>query len=116
MKDLTKGRPIKLIVLFALPIMLGNIFQQMYSLADIAIIGKNLGNNSIASVGATAPVVSLMFNIINGLITGFAIIVAKNFGAGRHDEMRRTIARMMVFASGVTAVIIAAVAFSSTRC
>lgn len=108
MKDLTTGRPIKLIVLFALPIFLGNIFQQMYSLADIIIIGKNLGNNSIAAVGATTPVVSLMFNIINGSITGFAIIVAKNFGAGDHDEMHRTIARMMVFAGGITAVIIAA--------
>lgn len=108
MKDLTTGRPIKLILLFALPIFLGNIFQQMYSLADIIIIGKNLGNNSIAAVGATTPVVSLMFNIINGSITGFAIIVAKNFGAGDHDEMHRTIARMMVFAGGITAVIIAA--------
>ena len=108
MKDLTTGRPIKLIVLFALPIFLGNIFQQMYSLADIIIIGKNLGNNSIAAVGATTPVVSLMFNIINGSITGFAIIVAKNFGAGDHDEMHRTIARMMVFAGGITAVIIIA--------
>ncbi|MBD5383477.1 MAG: MATE family efflux transporter, partial [Ruminococcaceae bacterium] len=64
MKDLTKGRPIKLIVLFALPILFGNIFQQTYNLADIMIIGQNLGNNSIAAVGATAPVVSLMFNII----------------------------------------------------
>lgn len=110
MKDLTKGRPIKLIVLFALPIMLGNIFQQTYSLADIAIIGKNLGNNSIAAVGSTAPLVSLMFNIINGSITGFAIIVAKNFGAGEYDEMHRTIARMTVFAGSFTAVIITAVA------
>lgn len=108
MKDLTNGRPIKLIVLFALPIFLGNIFQQMYSLADIIIIGQNLGNNSIAAVGATTPVVSLMFNIINGSITGFAIIVAKNFGAGDHDEMRRTIARMTVFAGSITAVIIVA--------
>jgi len=111
MKDLTKGRPIKLIVLFALPIFLGNIFQQTYSLADIIIIGKNLGNDSIAAVGATTPVVSLMFNIINGCITGFAIIVAKNFGAGDHDEMHRTIARMMVFAGGVTVIIIAVTAF-----
>lgn len=108
MKDLTKGRPIKLIALFTLPIFLGNIFQQAYSLADIIIIGKNLGNNSIAAVGATSPVVSLMFNIINGLITGFAVIVAKNFGAGRHDEMRRVVARMTVFAGGITAVLIAA--------
>lgn len=108
MKDLTNGRPVKLIVLFALPIFLGNIFQQMYSLADIIIIGQNLGNNSIAAVGATTPVVSLMFNIINGSITGFAIIVAKNFGAGDHDEMRRTIARMTVFAGSITAMIIVA--------
>lgn len=110
MKDLTRGRPIKLITLFALPIFLGNIFQQAYSLADIIIIGQNLGNNSIAAVGATTPVVSLMFNIINGSITGFAIIVAKNFGAGDHGEMRRTIARMTVFAGSITAVIIAAMA------
>ena len=56
MKDLTKGRPIKLIVLFALPILLGNIFQQTYNLADIMIIGQNLGNNSIAAVGTTAQI------------------------------------------------------------
>lgn len=110
MKDLTKGRPLKLIILFALPILFGNIFQQTYSLADIMIIGQNLGNNSIAAVGATAPVVSLMFNIINGLVTGFAIIVAKYFGAGDHDEMHRTIARMMVFAGGFTLLIIVVMA------
>lgn len=106
MKDLTRGRPLKLIVFFALPILLGNVFQQAYSLTDIVIIGQNLGNDSIAAVGATAPLVSLMFNIINGLVTGFAIIVARNFGAGDHDEMRRTIARMLVFSAAVTAVII----------
>ena len=106
MKDLTRGRPLKLIVLFALPILLGNVFQQTYSLSDIVIIGQNLGNESIAAVGATAPLVSLMFNIINGLVTGFAIIVARSFGAGDLDEMRRTVARMLVFSAGVTAVII----------
>lgn len=106
MKDLTNGRPLKLIALFALPILLGNVFQQAYSLTDIVIIGQNLGNDSIAAVGATAPLVSLMFNIINGLVTGFAIIVARNFGAGDHDEMRRTIARMLVFSAAVAAVLI----------
>lgn len=106
MKDLTCGKPIKLIVLFALPLLFGNLFQQAYNLADIVIIGKNLGNDSIAAVGATAPLVSLMFNIINGLVTGFSIIVAKNFGAGEHDGMRRTIARMLTFAAAVTAALI----------
>lgn len=110
MKDLTRGRPIRLILSFALPVLLGNLFQQAYNLADIIIIGKNLGNNSIAAVGSTAPVVSLLFSMINGLVTGFAVVVAKNFGAERMDETRRTIARMMVFSAGLTLLIIVGVA------
>lgn len=106
MKDLTKGNPLKLILLFALPILFGSIFQQAYSFTDTIIIGQELGKSSIAAVGSTASVVSLMFNIINGMVTGFAIIVAKNFGAGDHDEMRRTIARMITFAGIATAIII----------
>lgn len=108
MKDLTKGNPFKLIAMFALPILFGSLFQQAYSFTDTIIIGQELGKDSIAAVGATAPVVSLMFNIINGMVTGFAIVVARNFGAGDHDEMRRTIARMITLAGVTTAVIIAA--------
>ncbi|MDE7229599.1 MAG: MATE family efflux transporter [Oscillospiraceae bacterium] len=109
MKDLTRGRPIKLIAGFALPILLGNLFQQAYNLADLIIIGQNLGNDSIAAVGSVTPLVTLMFNIIIGLVTGFAIIVARNFGAEDYDEMRRTIARMMVFSAALTLVITVAV-------
>ncbi len=108
MKDLTHGRPIKLIAAFALPLMLGNMFQQAYSLSDIMIIGQNLGNDSIAAVGSTAPLVSLMFSLINGLVIGFATVVAKDFGAGNYDEMRRTIARMLMFSAVVTSVMIVA--------
>lgn len=107
MKDLTKGSPIRLIIMFALPILLGSVFQQAYNLTDTIIIGQQLGKSSLAAVGSTASVVSLMFNIINGLVTGFAIIVAKNFGAGDHEEMCRTIARMITF-SGITTVVIIA--------
>ena len=89
MKELTSGRPVKLIISFALPVLLGLAFQQAYTLTDTIIIGRMLGENSLAAVGSTSAVVSLMFNIINGLVTGFAILVAKNFGAGDHDEMRR---------------------------
>ncbi len=109
MKDLTRGKPIKLIAGFALPILLGNLFQQAYNLADLIIIGQNLGNDSIAAVGSVTPLVTLMFNIIIGLVTGFAIIVARNFGAEDHDEMRCTIARMMVFSAALTLVITVAV-------
>lgn len=107
MKDLTKGTPIKLIVAFALPILLGSLFQQAYTLADTIIIGKVLGNDSLAAVGSTSSVVSLMFNIINGLVTGFAIIAAKNYGAGNQKELSRTIARMIAFSAVACAVIIA---------
>lgn len=107
MKDLTKGAPLKLIIAFALPILLGSVFQQAYTLADTVIIGQYLGKGSLAAVGSTTSVVSLMFNIINGLVTGFAIIAAKNFGAGDHEELRRTIARMTVFSGGAAALIIA---------
>lgn len=106
MKDLTKGSPMRLIIMFALPILLGSLFQQAYSLTDTIIIGQQLGKSSLAAVGSTTSVVSLMFNIINGMVTGFAIIVAKNFGAGDHEEMRRTIARMITFSGIATAVII----------
>ncbi len=107
MKDLTKGSPIRLILLFALPILFGSLFQQAYSFTDTIIIGQQLGKTSIAAVGSTASVVSLMFNIINGMVTGFSIVVARNFGAGDHEEMRRTIARMITLAFGTTALIIA---------
>ncbi len=107
MKDLTKGKPFRLIILFALPILLGSVFQQAYSFTDTIIIGQQLGKSSIAAVGSTASVVSLMFNIVNGMVTGFSIIVAKNFGAGDYDEMHKSIARMISFAAVTTAFIIA---------
>lgn len=68
MKELTSGKPIKLIIGFALPVLLGLAFQQAYTLTDTIIIGRQLGKNSLAAVGSTASVVSLMFNIINGLV------------------------------------------------
>lgn len=106
MKDLTKGSPLRLIIGFALPILLGLVFQQAYSFTDTIIIGQQLGESSVAAVGSTSAVVSLMFSLINGLVTGFAIVVAKNFGAGDHDEMRRSIARMITFSASLTAVVI----------
>lgn len=110
MKELTSGRPVKLIIGFALPVLLGLAFQQAYTLTDTIIIGRHLGENSLAAVGSTSAVVSLMFNIINGLVTGFAILIAKNFGAGNHEEMRRTIARTVTFSAAAAALIIVGIA------
>lgn len=107
MRDLTKGSIIRLMLLFSLPILLGSLFQQAYNLVDIIIVGKKLGELSLSAVGSTTAVVSLMFNIINGLCTGFAIPVAKHYGANDMNKVRRTVAGMITYSAIITAVIMA---------
>lgn len=106
MRDLTKGNIIKVMFFFSLPILLGNVFQQVYNLTDIIIVGKKLGDMSLSAVGSTASVVSLLFNIINGLCTGFAIPISRNYGSGEYDKMRQNIAGMITFSFATTITLI----------
>lgn len=108
MKDLTKGNIIKVMFFFSLPILLGNLFQQAYNLADIIIVGDKFGDMMLSAVGATASVVSLLFNVINGLCTGFAIPISRHYGSGEHEKMRKSIAGMIAF-SGIGTVLLIAV-------
>lgn len=91
MKDLTKGDPGKLILNFALPIALGNIFQLCYSFADVWIVGSTLGNNALAAVGSTSTLNDLIVGFLIGLTNGFAVITAQKFGAKDHGGMRQAI-------------------------
>lgn len=77
MKDLTKGKPIKLIFQFALPVLVGNIFQLLYNLIDTRIVGETLGEQSLAAVGATNSINSLIIGFLIGLTNGFAITSRK---------------------------------------
>ncbi|WP_054740212.1 MATE family efflux transporter [Cellulosilyticum ruminicola] len=92
MKDLTKGSPNKLIVQFAIPILIGNLFQLFYSLVDTRIVGSTLGDKALAAVGATSTLNNLIIGFLIGLTNGFAIIVAHRFGAKKYDSMRKAIA------------------------
>ncbi|MBE6024085.1 MAG: MATE family efflux transporter [Cellulosilyticum sp.] len=92
MKDLTKGSPGKLIIQFAFPIFVGNIFQLFYSLVDTRIVGSTLGNNALAAVGATSTMNQLIIGFLIGLTNGFAIWVARDFGAGNEIGMRKDVA------------------------
>lgn len=92
MKDLTKGNPTKLIIQFAVPLLIGNLFQLFYSLADTRIVGKTLGEASLAAISATSPVNNLLIGFLNGLTNGFAIIVARNFGAKDEKNLKRSVA------------------------
>lgn len=90
-KDLTKGAPLKLILLFSIPLLIGNIFQQLYNLADIVIVGRTLGVNALASVGAVAPLFFLIMFAVTGMTNGFAIITGQKFGAGDEHGVRRSV-------------------------
>ncbi len=91
-KDLTKGAPLKLILLFSIPLLIGNIFQQLYNLADIVIVGRTLGINALASVGAVAPLFFLIMFAVAGMTNGFAVITGQKFGAGDDCGVRRSAA------------------------
>lgn len=87
-KDMTEGSPLKLILSFSIPLLMGNIFQQMYNLVDTIIVGKYLGLNALSSVGATGSIMFLIIGFCLGTCSGIAIPVAQRFGAKKYGEMR----------------------------
>lgn len=87
-KDMTTGRPFPLILKFALPLMLGNLLQQTYSLTDAAIVGKYLNIESLAAIGASSSVLFFILGFCNGCCSGFAIPIAQKFGAKDYSMMR----------------------------
>ncbi|MBU3854740.1 MAG: MATE family efflux transporter, partial [Candidatus Paraprevotella stercoravium] len=101
-KEMTEGSPFKLIFNFALPLILGSILQQTYSLIDAAIVGKYLGINSLAAVGASTSVVFLIIGFCLGCCCGFGIPVAQTFGARDYKSMRRYISNSLWLALGIS--------------
>lgn len=91
MKDLTTGKPIKIILLFAIPLFIGQLFQLFYSLADTRIVGAILGETSLAAVGATTTLSDFLIGLLNGFTNGCAIIIATYFGSGDRDNMKKAI-------------------------
>ena len=90
-KDLTKGSPIKAILGFAVPMLFGNIFQQMYNMADSIIVGKYVGVKALAAVGGTGAINFLVLGFIIGVSSGFMIPVSQAFGAKDFDRLRRLV-------------------------
>lgn len=90
-KSMTEGKPGKLILTFALPLMAGNMFQQLYTVVDTAVVGKYLGVNALAALGASDWLNWMMLGIIQGFTQGFAILMAQEFGAGHHQRLRKVI-------------------------
>ncbi len=106
-RDLTEGRPLKLIVSFALPMLFGVLFQQLYSFVDTAVVGRYLGAERLAAVGATGSVNFLVIGLCLGLCSGFSIPIAQAFGAKDDGEVRRCVWHAVVL-SAVLSVVFAA--------
>ena len=90
--NMTEGKPLALLSVFALPLLIGNLFQQAYNLADSMIVGRLLGANALAAVGATGSISFLFFSFFSGISGGCGIVTAKFFGARKDEMVRKAIA------------------------
>ena len=90
--DMTIGSPAKLIIKFMIPMCLGNLFQQFYNVVDSIVAGQFLGVQALAAIGSTGSLMFFVIGWLNGLTSGFAIMVAQSFGAKQYDRMRHYVA------------------------
>ena len=92
MQDMTKGSPFKLLLSFSIPLLIGSLFQQFYTMADSIIVGKFVGADALASIGACSSVIYLLFSLFLGLSAGIGIVISQYFGAGDGSTVRKGIA------------------------
>jgi putative MATE family efflux protein len=97
MKDLTSGSERKLIFQFALPMLMGNVFQQLYNIVDSIIVGNFIGKEALAAVGASFPIIFTMIALIIGIASGSTIVIAQFFGARDYQTVRRMIDTLLIF-------------------
>lgn len=97
MKDLSQGNEGKLIFRFAMPMLLGNVFQQLYTVVDTIIVGKFIGNEALAAVGTSFPIIFMLISFIIGITMGFTIIISQYFGAKDMDRVKHAINTLYVF-------------------
>ena len=106
--DMTEGKPHVLLLRFSMPLMLGNLFQQLYTFADTLIVGRKLGVSALAALGATEWLCFLMFGFIQGLTQGLSIGIAKHFGEGNKDLVQRGIFQAGCISAGAAFIVTAA--------
>ena len=97
--DMTTGSPVKLIIRFMIPMFLGNVFQQFYNIADSIVAGQFIGVTALAAIGSTGSLMFFVTGWLNGLSSGFAILVSQWFGAKQYDRMRHYVAMSIYLAA-----------------
>ena len=101
-RDMTKGSPAKLILKFIIPVILGNIFQQLYNVVDTIIVGQFVGVEALAAVGATGTICFLIMGFTGGLTSGFTVMVSQRFGAGDREGVKQSVGSAYILSILVT--------------
>ena len=103
MEPMTSGSIWKRMILFALPLMLGNLFQQMYNTVDSLIVGRFVGSSALAAVSSSGSLIGMLIGLLGGISSGAGVIVARHFGAGDREGLHRTVHTIVAFglAAGV---------------
>jgi len=105
MIDLTNGKESKLIFTFALPMLLGNVFQQLYNIIDSIIVGNYIGKEALGAIGASFPVIFVLISFIIGLAMGSTIIISQYFGARQYENIQKTVDTMMITLLGASVLV-----------
>lgn len=100
--DLTRGNPLKLIVAFMIPVLLGSLFQQFYNLVDLFIVGRFNGSDALAAVGSTSSLMFFVIGWISGMTSGFAILIAQSYGANDVKLQKHYIYMSAILCAGMT--------------
>ena len=100
--DLINDSILKSLLIFSIPILVSNIFQQLYNMADIAIVGHTLGDNSLAAIGASAAIFGLIFGFALGIGNGLSMVAARSYGANNKNLLKKSVAGSIVIGFMVT--------------
>lgn len=104
-KDMMIGNPMKIILLFSIPVLLGNLFQQFYNMVDTVIVGQYLGEEALAAVGSTGCIMFLVLGFANGIAQGFGVMVSHAFGAKDFKRLQHYVALSLMLTAIVSAVL-----------
>ena len=113
-KDMTKGNPMQLLIQFSLPLLVGNIFQQLYNMVDSIIVGNFVGANALGAIGTTNSLNFFFFSLVAGLSVGIGIIVAQYFGFGDEEKVKDAIGNS-IWIITICSVIMAIIGFVTAR-
>lgn len=105
-RSMTEGSPVKLLISFALPLMAGNVFQQLYTVVDTVVVGQVVGVKALAALGAADWLNWMVLGVIQGLTQGFSILMAQHFGAGDHRELSRAVGASVTLCAVSAAVLV----------